>query len=385
MHPNTDHLTPKPAATLADNATIYVSLELSRSKWLATSLSPASDKMSKYFLAGGDGAALLQLFSRLKTRAERTVKAALKLIVIQEAGLDGFWLHRLLEANNIESHVVDPASIAIPRRYRRSKTDRIDGETLLRTLAAFKRGEPRVCSMVVPPTTAEEDRRRISRERQTLLRERIQHTNRIRGVLLTQGISSYHPLHPERRKNLEKLRTGIGQALPPHLKAQIIREIDRLELVITQIEKLEAERDANAKAPGSPVAMLMRLKSVGPELATGLYHEALFRTFSTRRQLAAFAGLTPTPWQSGTIAREQGISKAGNPRLRTQMVELAWLWVRYQPDSPLSLWFCERVGSQRGRVRRIAIVAVARKLLIALWRYLTDGLIPEGAVLKQKA
>jgi transposase len=385
MHTNTDHLTPKPTATLTDNATICVSLELSRSKWLATSLSPGSDKMSKYFLAGGEGGALLQLLSRLRTRAERGIERPVKVVVIQEAGLDGFWVHRLLEANKIESHVVDPASIAVPRRHRRSKTDRIDGETLLRTLAAFKRGEPRVCSMVVPPTPAEEDRRRISRERQTLLKERIQHTNRIRGLLLTQGIRNYQPLHPERRKNLTKLLTGNGQALPPGLKAQIIREIDRLELVIGQIAKLEAERDARAKTPGSPIAMLMRLKSIGPELATVLYQEALFRNFKSRRQVAAYAGLTPSPWQSGTIAREQGISKAGNPSLRTQMIELAWLWVRYQPDSPLSTWFRERVGSQRGRVRRIAIVAVARKLLVALWRYLTDGIIPEGAVLKPKA
>lgn len=385
MHANTDHLTPKPTTTLTDHATVYVSLELSRSKWLATSLSPGSDKMSKYFLAGGDGAALLQLLSKLRTRAERAIERPVKVVVIQEAGLDGFWVHRLLEVNQIESHVVDPASIAVPRRHRRSKTDRIDGETLLRTLAAFKRGEPRVCSMVVPPTPAEEDRRRISRERQTLLTERIQHTNRIRGLLLTQGIRNYQPLHPERRKNLEKLRTGDGQALPTCLKGQIIREIDRLELVLGQIQKLEAQRDAHAKTPGSPIGMLMRLKSVGPELATGVYQEALFRDFRNRRQVAAYAGLTPTPWQSGTIAREQGISKAGSPRLRTQMIELAWLWVRYQPDSPLSVWFRERVGSQRGRVRRIAIVAVARKLLIALWRYLTDGVIPEGAVLKPKA
>jgi transposase len=150
MHTNTDHLTPKPTTTLTDHATVYVSLELSRSKWLATSLPPGSDKMSKYFLAGGDAVALLQLISKLRTRAERAIERLVKVIVIQEAGLDGFWLHRLLEANQIESQVVDPASIAVPPRHGRSKTDRIDGETLLRTLAAFKRGEPRVCSMVVP-------------------------------------------------------------------------------------------------------------------------------------------------------------------------------------------------------------------------------------------
>jgi transposase len=174
MHLVTDHLIPKQTATHADYASLYVSLELSRSKWLVTSLSSGSDKMSKHVVRGGDGHALLELLSRLRRRAERAVGELLKVITVQEAGLDGFWLHRLLEANTAESYVVDPGSIAVPRRHRRAKTDRIDGETLVRTLAAFKRGEPRVCAMVVPPTPAEEDQRRLSRERQTLLKERIQ-------------------------------------------------------------------------------------------------------------------------------------------------------------------------------------------------------------------
>jgi transposase len=382
MRMNTDHLTPKQTATPPNYANLYVSLELSQQKWLATSLSPTSEKMSKHFVPGGDASALLGLLSRLRVRAERALGAPVKVIVIQEAGLDGFWVHRLLEANKVESHVVDPASISVPRRQRRSKTDNIDGETLLRTLAAFKRGEPRVCSVVVAPTPEEEDRRRISRERQTLLKERIQHTNRIRGLLFSQGVRDYDPLHKNRRKCLEQLQTGDGRPLPTHLKAQISREFDRLELVMRQIDQVEAERDANARASGSPTAMLMDLRTLGPEFSTVLYDEALFRTFKNRRQLAAYAGLAPSPWQSGTIAREQGISKAGNPRLRKQMIELAWMWLRFQPDSALSRWFRQRVGSQRGRIRRIAIVALARKLLIALWRYLVNGVIPEGALFK---
>jgi transposase len=236
--------------------------------------------------------------------------------------------------------------------------------------------------MVVPPTPTEEDRRRISRERETLLKERIEHTNRIRGLLFSQGITGYDPLRPHRRTRLDKLHTGDGRPLPTHLKTQLLREIERLELVMHQINKVEAERDEQAQTSGSPTKMLMRLKSIGPELATVLHGEGLFRSFNNRRQLAAYAGLAPTPWQSGSITREQGISKAGNPRLRAKMVELAWLWVRYQPQTTLSRWFQERAGSQRGRTRRIAIVAVARRLLIALWRYLTDGVIPEGAVFK---
>jgi transposase len=349
---------------------LFVSLELSRSTWVATSLAPGSKKMSKHTLVGGDGRKLLDLLARLKTRAEQRIAAPVKVVAIHEVGLDGFWIHRLLEANGVESHVVDPASIAVPRRHRRAKTDAIDGETLLRTLMAWQRGEPRVCAMTVPPSPSEEDCRRVSRERATLLRERIQHTNRIRGLLFGQGITNYNPLHKNRRECLEELRTGDGRSLPADVKAEI--------------SEVEAERDEMLRPAeaSSPAALLMRLKGIGAEFATVLYFEGLFRHFENRRQLAAYAGLAPSPWKSGSIDHEQGISKAGNPRLRTTMVELAWMWVRYQPDSALSGWFRQRVGSERGRTRRISIVALARKLLIALWRYVTHGEIPAGAVMK---
>jgi transposase len=368
-------------------ARLAVSLELSRSTWLVTSLTPGSEKLSKHSVPGGNGPALLDLLARLRTRAEQRIGGSVEIVVIQEAGLDGFWVHRLLEANGMESHVVDAASIAVPRRHRRAKTDVIDGETLLRTLMAWKRGEPRVCSIIVPPSAGEEDRRRISRERDALLRERIQHTNRIRGLLFSQGISDYNPLRRDRRDRLEMLKTGDGCPLPPRLKAQILREIERLEVLLHQIAEVEAERDmlAQMKRPavsGSPVASLARLKGIGPEFASVLYLEGLFRSFGNRRQVAAYAGLVPTPWKSGQISREQGISKAGNPRLRKTLVELAWLWVRHQPDSTLSRWFRERVGAERGRIRRISIIALARRLLIALWRYVTHGEVPDGAVLK---
>ena len=367
-----------------DEAILFVSLELSRSTWVATSLALGSRKMSKHTLAGGDGRKLLDLLARLKSRAEQRIAAPVKVVAIQEVGLDGFWIHRLLEANDIESHVVDPASIAVPRRHRRAKTDAIDGETLLRTLMAWHRGEPRVCAMTVPPSRSEEDLRRVSRERATLLRERIRHTNRIRGLLFGQGITNYNPLHKNRRKGLEELRTGDRHPVPPHLKAEILREIDRLELVLRQIEEVEAERDEMLRSAqaASPVALLMQLRGIGAEFATVLYLEGLFRRFENRRQLAAYAGLAPSPWQSGSVDHEQGISKAGNPRLRTTMIELAWMWVRYQPASALSCWFRQRVGSERGRIRRISIVALARKLLIALSRYVNHGEIPAGAVVK---
>src|SRR5215831_2292123 len=238
-------------------ATLFVSLELSRSTWVATTLAPGSTKMSKHTLVGGDGRKLLDLLARLKTRAEQRISAPVKVVAIHEVGLDGFWIHRLLEANGVESHVVDPASIAVPRRHRRAKTDAIDGETLLRTLMAWQRGEPRVCAMTVPPSPSEEDRRRMTRERAKLLQERIRHTNRIRGLLFGQGITNYNPVHKNRRKNLEQLRTGDGRSVPVHLKSAILREIDRLELVLRQIGEVEAERDemlqlAQASSPAAP-------------------------------------------------------------------------------------------------------------------------------------
>ncbi len=344
--------------------------------------------MSKHAVQAGNIAGLLKRFAQLKAKARARTDRDFPIIVIQEAGLDGFWIHRVLQSEGIESHVVDAASILTSRRRRRAKTDRIDGETLVRTLMAFKRGEPRVCSMARAPTPQEEDHRRVCRERRTLVGERVRHVNRIKGLLFAQEVFSYEPLRKGRRERLEELRTGDGRPLPVHLKAQIIRELDRLEVVLEQLKAVEAERDALLK-PGteeaSPTAMLTRLKGIGPEAAAVLWSEGLFRQFDNRRQVAAYAGLAPTPWQSGSIDHEQGVSKAGNPRLRTTMVELAWLWLQNQPTSALSLWFHERVRRLGGRMRKTTIVALARKLLVALWRYTTAGVVIEGAMMKAAA
>ncbi len=383
---STDHPLQSKTSPQSDPDAIFVSLELSRSRWLVTSLSPGSEKMSKHSVTGGDTGALLDLLARLRARTEQRTGASAKLVIIQEAGFDGFWIHRLLTANGIESHVVEPASIAVPRRHRRAKTDILDGEILLRTLRAFKRAEPRVCSMVVPPSPEEEDGRRISRERRTLIKERIEHVNRIKGLLASQGIFGCEPMRRNFRSRVEGLQTGDGRPLGPLLKAEIIRALDRIDLVLHQIAAVEAERNVQIQSdlthPEAPAVLLMKLKGIGPEFAAVLWLEGLFRHFASRRQLAAYAGLAPSPWKSGRVDRQQGISRSGNPRLRTTMVELAWLWLRYQPDSALSRWFRERVGSERGRIRRIVIVALARKLLVALWRYTTLGELPKGAALK---
>jgi transposase len=300
-------------------------------------------------------------------------------VTIHKVGPDGFWVHRLLDANGVESHVVDPASIAVPLRHRRAKTDRCDRR---RDAAAHAGGldARRAAGLRHDSTAKPEDRRRVSRERATLLRERIRHTNRIRGLLFGQRITNYNPLNKNHRKGLQELRTGDGRSVPAHLKSEILREIDRLELVLCQIAEVEAERDEMLRLAqaSSPVALLMLLKGNGAEFAAVLYLEGLFRHFENGRH----AGLAPSPWKTGSIDQEQGISKAGNPRLRTTMIELAWMWVRYQPDSALSCWFRQRVVSERGRIRRISIVALARKLLIALARYTTHREIPTGAVVK---
>jgi len=367
---------------------IFVSLELSRSTWLVTSVCPGGgEKMSKQAVGAGDMAGLLARFAQLKKKARARTGRDFPIIVIQEAGLDGFWIHRVLVAEGIESHIVDPASIATSRRRRRAKTDKLDGEALVRALLAYKRGEPRVCAMVRVPTPEEEDRRRLSRERKTLIAERVAHVNRIKGLLFAQGIGDYSPMRRDRRSRFEALRTGDGRPLSPHLKALVTRELDRLELLLQQIKTVEATRDTLIAAEGESIdvsvraTMLANVRGIGVDAADILYSEGLFRHFDNRRQVAAYAGLAPTPWKSGSIDYEQGVSKAGNPRLRTTLIQLAWLWPMHQPDSALARWFVARVDSQ-GRRRKAMVVALARKLLVALWKYVTHGVVIEGAIMK---
>jgi transposase len=296
------------AVTASDCTGIFISLELSRSTWLVTALAaPLGAKMSRYQVQGGDLPGLLKRFSDTQRDVHRRTGHVVPVIVIQEAGLDGFWIHRALIAEGIESHVVDPASIAVSRRHRRAKTDRIDGEALLRTLLAWKRGEPRVCAMVRVPTPAEEDRRRLCRELKTLIGERIRHANRLKGLFFAQGIADYEPRNKDRRERLEELRTGDGRPLPHYLKALALRQLEIIELLNQQIDVVKAERDAllgEAATAGSepePVRMLLGLKGIGTGFAGALWSEGLFRTFENRRQVAAYAGLAPTPWKSGTI------------------------------------------------------------------------------------
>jgi transposase len=368
---------------------IFISLELSRSTWLITSILPGGgEKMSKYSLEASDVAGLFARIGYLREKALKKTGQLYPVVSIQEAGLDGFWIHRVLEREGVESYVTDAASVAMSRRRRRVKTDRLDGETLLRSLLAYKRGEPRVCAMVRPPSPEEEDRRRNSRERGALIAERVKLVNRIKGLLFCQGVREYAPLKRDRRKQFEALKTGDGRPLAAHLKAEILRLLERLELLIDHIKAVEVARDSLVTAepvaarPAGRVGMLMRLRGVGPDFAEIIYSEGLCRHFDNRRQLASYAGLSPTPWQSGQVSFDQGVSKAGNPRLRTIMVQLSWFWLLHQPKSALAQWFQERVRLEGGRRRKTAIVALARKLLVALWKYVEFGVVIEGAVMK---
>lgn len=366
----------------AEMAFVFIAIEVSKRDWLVAGHTQSDGRTSRHRCRGGDVEALLGVIDRLRQREERTARRLVRVISVHEAGYEGFWLHRQLVVAGIESHVVDATSLQIDRRARRAKTDAIDVDGLLRALIAYIRGERARCRMVRVPTVAEEDAKRTHRERRRLVKERTGHTNRIKALLALHGITDYEPLKADRRQRLSALVTHNGEPLPPRLRREISRELERLELALEQLAEVEAERDTVDDQAATMIGQLVRLKGVGPQTATVLTREVFYRDFANRKAVASYAGLTPSPYTSGTSQRDQGISKAGNGLVRTAMIELAWLWLRHQPESALSRWFVERVGNTKGRLRRIAVVALARKLLVALWRFVSTGLVPTGAVAK---
>jgi transposase len=375
-------------AAIDYDATIIGALELSEKKWVLAVQLPGVSRHSRHVLeACGDG--LASFVERLTARCSVAGRKITRVILTHEAGRDGFWLARFLARRGIEVHVIQPSSLPVDRRARRAKTDIIDVEMLLRTLMAWLRGEPRVCSMAPIPSEADEEARRAYREREDLTGERRSIVNKIDGILATLGIKGYKALRSDRREQLTSLRQPDGDPIPQLAKARIERLLDRLELVLRLIEQVESARDAVLKkdAPADQAERMIRslaqLRSIGPDFATLLVREAFVREFRNRRALGGYVGLGGTPFSSGGSEREQGIGKDGNRRVRAAMVELAWMWLRWQPDSALSLWFRARVGALGGgRVKKIMIVALARKLLVALWRYVKDGVIPDGAKMK---
>ena len=364
-------------------ATLFVALELSRSTWLVAMHSPIGDKVSQHRLDGGDTEGLLELLTRKRAQAAEKLSRPVRVACCFEAGYDGFWLHRWLCARGVENRVLDAASILVDRRARRAKTDRLDVAGLLRTPMALERGEARVCRVVHVPSPEQEDARRRSRERARLVVERGQHTSRIKGLLMTQGIRDFEPTRGDWQARLEALRTPDGQPLAPCLRAELLRECRRLRQVVEMVAEVEAEQKAvAAAAEDGNAARLARLRGIGTTFAAVPGDEVFFRDFRNRREVGGYLGLAPSPWQSGGVRRDQGIAESGNPRARRTAIELAWLWLRHQPGSALARWFHGRVAGAKGRMRRIMLVAMARKLIVSLWRYVTTGTAPEGAVLK---
>jgi transposase len=306
-----------------------------------------------------------------------------------EAGRDGFWLHRCLHSWGIDNVVVDSASLEVNRRLRRAKTDRVDAGKLLSMLVRYHRGEHHLWRVVRVPSREDEDRRHLHRELEALKSERTRHRNRIHGILIQQGLRVRNPSTKKFVRELELMRTWDGRGLPAEMKVRLVRVHERLRMVEDQISCLVKEKTQRLKEEDprmAQVTQLLRLPGIGPVSSWTFVMEFFgWRRFQNRREVAALAGLTPTPYDSGNRLREQGISKAGNHRVRSLAIEVAWAWLRFQPGSKLSRWFIERFAAGGSRMRRIGIVALARRLLIDLWRFLEYGVVPEGAQVKPLA
>ncbi|MGB5549636.1 MAG: IS110 family transposase [Thermoanaerobaculia bacterium] len=367
----------------SEEKVLFLALELSNSKWKLGSTMSVGSKARERTIAAGDLGALHEEVSRAKRRFG--LESSARVVSCYEAGRDGFWLDRHLRHAGIENIVVDPSSIEVNRRSRRAKTDRLDVGKLLRQLMRWWSGEPKVWGVARVPSVEAEDQRQLHRELEALKRERTRYTNRMTSLLVTQGIR----LKVSRSflARLSAVRLWDNSPVPAGLRSRLEREYVRWTLVQEQIAELEKQRRSalrTARDRGAQTARrLYRLRGIGENYAWLASMEAFaWRRFDNRRQVGGMAGLTPTPYSSGQIQRDQGIGKDGNRRLRAATVEIAWGWLRFQPDSELSKWFQERYGPGSRRSRRVGIVALARKLLIALWRYLETGVVPAGAVLK---
>ena len=374
---------------LDQNSTVIAVVEMSRSSWLVAGIIPGVDRHPLKKLEP-DEAALLRLLRRWQDEAIRAGRTISRIAVAFEAGRDGFWLARWLRARGIEAHVIHPASIPVPREHRRAKTDRLDTELLKRAFLGWLRGEPDHCSMAAVPTLEEEDARRPNREREALVGERTRVVNRIKGTLARLGIRGFKPTLRRAAERLETLRTPEGASLPPNTLAELRRNMARLRFVKEQIVEIEAARTEHLEqAPGegqnAMIRLLARVVGVGIETADMLVQEVLSRNLRDRRAVARYAGLTGAPDESGAKRREKGLAKAGNARVRRGMIQLAWRFLLFQKDSALSQWYRARTTDARGATRKTMIVALARKLLIALWRFAATGEVPQGVILRPAA
>ena len=418
----------------AQGATIHVALELAKARWLLAVQAADQKRASRYALAGGDGYGLLAKLTELRQQAERRLGCPVRVLVCYEAGYDGFWLYRLLSDHGIETQVVNGASLPTDRKGKTAKTDRIDAATILRAVQGWDAGDRQACTMVAVPSAEQEDLRRFSRERARLVDERTGHLARIRGLLMQHGIRRFNPWRADWRAQLERLETGDGRALPPRIQAEVARQCRRFQQVQEMLRELlreerarrrkalhaadrtadrtaqrtrdetgdetgdtasaEADSPPGAGPPGAAdgpsweaqvraqqIRQLTRLHGVGELGAMTLVDEVFHKSFNNRRELAGYLGLTPKPHSSGKKQTDQGLDSDGNRRARWMMVQLAWAWVRHQPDSTLAREFQAKAGGRGSRVRRSQIVAIARKLLVALWRYVSVGVLPENAAM----
>jgi transposase len=364
------------------DVTLIAVIEMSLSSWLVAGVVPGVERQPLKKLAV-DESALLKLLHRWREEAGRRIE---RIVVAFEAGRDGFWLARWLNARGIEAHVIHASSVAVSREHRRAKTDRLDTELLKRCFLGWLRGERDHCKMVAIPTIKDEDAKRPNRERDSLVGERSRIVNRMKAALVRLGIRGFNPKLKKAAERLDGLRTPEGEPIPPNTLAELRRDMERRRLVNNQIRQIEEARlerleQTPSDGPHAMVRLLARVIGVGIETADMLVHEVLSRNMRDRRAVARYAGLTGSPDESGRKRREKGLARSGNARVRRGMVQLAWRFLMYQKDSALAQWYRARTENARG-TRKPLIVALARKLLIALWRLVRQGVVPDGVVLR---
>jgi transposase len=371
---------------LDQDSTIIAVVEMSQSSWLVAGVLPGIERQPRKKLEP-NAERLLGLLHRWRDEAVRAGKKITRIALAFEAGRDGFWLARWLRARGVEAHVIHPSSVAVSREHRRAKTDRLDTELLKRGFLGWLRGERGHCSMARVPTIAEEDAKRPNRERECLVGERTRIVNRMKATLARLGIRNFKPTLRQTAERLATVHIPEGMPLPPNVSAELQRDMARLRFVVSQIREIEEARQKRLEQEpetGSHVMaqLLARVVGVGIETADMLVHEVLSRPMRDRKAVARYAGLTGSPDESGAKRREQGLARAGNARVRRGMIQLAWRFLRFQKQSALALWYQARTADSRPGTRKTMIVALARKLLIALWRLVTTGETLEGVILR---
>ena len=370
---------------LQPDGTLIAVIELSLSSWLVAGIVPGVERQPLKKL-DVDENALLKLLNRWREEAEKVGHRIERIAVAFEAGRDGFWLARWLRAHDIEAHVIHTSSVAVSREHRRAKTDRLDTELLKRSFLGWLRGERNHCKMVAIPTIKDEDAKRPNREHESLIGEQSRIVNRMKAALIRLGIRGFNPKLKKAAERLDGLRTPEGEPIPPNTLAELRRDMARRRLVSDQIRQIEDARlerlkQAPSDEPHAMVRLLARVIGVGVETADMLVQEVLSRSMRDRRAVARYPGLTGSPDESGTKRREKGLARSGNARVRRGMIQLAWRFLMFQKDSALAQWFRARTETARG-TRKTMIVALARKLLIALWRLVREGVVPDGVVLR---